>query len=139
MVRLVRNVVALLLPALVLLTACAASAGPGDPGRGEQLFTGAIPIAGGDAPACIGCHPVQPDAEAAVIGPNLSNIGNRAATTVPGQTAEEYLRESIVDGDAFLAGGFQEGIHYRGYDRALSRQDINDLVAYLLTLRSGRD
>ncbi len=59
--------------------------------------------------------------------------------TVAGQSAEEYIRRSIVDPDDYLAGGFQEGIHFRGYGEALSQAEINDLVAYLLTFKSGQD
>ena len=71
-------------------------------------------------------------------GQSLSNIGNRAGSAVPGQSAEEYLRTAIVDPDAFLSGGYQEGIMYRGYAQELTAQQINDLVAYMLTLKSGQ-
>jgi hypothetical protein len=44
----------------------------------------------------------------------------------------------IVSPDAFLSGGYQEGIMYRGYAQALTAQQINDLIAYMLTLKSGQ-
>lgn len=118
------------------LVACGGSPA-GDPVTGELLYNGQT-LSDPNLPTCISCHPVQPG-EAGNIGNNLSNIGNRAAVTVPDQTAEEYLRTSIVEPDAYLAGGFQEGIHYRGYKEALTQQQINDLVAYMLTLKSGQD
>lgn len=119
------------------LAACGGGNGAGDPVAGELLYTGQT-MPSPDLPTCISCHPVQPG-EAGNIGNNLSNIGNRAAVTVPEQTAEDYLRTSIVEPDVYLAGGFQEGIHYRGYQQALTQQQINDLVAYMLTLKSGQD
>lgn len=122
--------------ALLLLASCGAHTP--DSERGRQLFSGELPIKG-DNLACVECHAVEPDAPANVMGQNLANIGNRAGDTVPGQSAEEYLRTAIVDGDAFLSGGFQDGIHPRSYAQALSDSDVADLVAYLLTLRSGHD
>lgn len=119
-----------------VLVACGGSAA-GDPVAGELLYNGQT-LSDPNLPTCISCHPVQLG-EAGNIGNNLSNIGNRAATTVPDQTAEDYLRTSIIEPDAFLAGGFQEGIHYRGYKEALTTQQVNDLVAYMLTLKSGQD
>jgi hypothetical protein len=124
---------------LLLLAGCGGGLPPGDPARGEQIYTGAIRIRDGNTPACIMCHPVHPGEVAKVMGQNLSNIGNRAAREVPGQSAEEYLRVSIVEPDAHLAGGFQEGIMYRFYGRDLTPQQISDLIAYMLTLKSGVD
>lgn len=69
------------------------------------------------------------------IGTNLHDIGSRAGTMVPGQSAEDYLRTAIVDPDAFLAGGFQDGLMYREYEKVLTPQQINDLIAYMMTLK----
>lgn len=129
------------LAVLLLLAACGTStpAAPvGDAANGEKIYSGATPIAGGDAPACSMCHAIEPG-KSRDIGPNLSNIGARAATTIEGMPAAEYLRTSIVDPDSYLAGGFQEGIHYRGYREALTPEQVDDLVAYMLTLTSGQD
>lgn len=120
------------------LVSCGGGAGPADAANGEQLFNGRGALASSDAPTCISCHPVGVG-EPGNIGNNLSNIGNRAATTVPDQTPEDYLRAAILEPDAYLAGGFQEGIHYRGYDQVLNDQQVNDLIAYMLTLKSGQD
>jgi cytochrome c553 len=122
--------------ALLALVACAGRAP--DPERGRQLFGGEITMPGGNL-ACIECHPVAVGEISAVMGQNLSNIGGRAAETVPGQSAEEYLRLAIVDPDTYLSGGFQDGIHPRAYKDALSDADVADLVAYMLTLQSGQD
>lgn len=118
------------------LTACGTTTG--DVNAGQRLYNGEIVVGDGNVPTCISCHPVQAG-EQGSIGNNLSNIGNRATTTVPGQSAEDYLRESIINPDAYLAGGYQEGIHYRNYKDVLTNQQISDLVAYMLTLKSGQD
>lgn len=123
---------------LLFVVACGSSAGAGDTERGRQLFHGEALIAGGNAPTCISCHVIG-IGEPVQLGPNLSNIGNRAATTVVGQGAADYLRTSLLEPDAYLAQGFQEGIMYRGYKTALTGQQVNDLIAYMATLRSGND
>ena len=133
--RILAYCVALL--ASLLLTACGA-AGQGDPQAGRRLFNGEIALDDRAALPCNQCHSVEPGGDAS-LGPNLSNIGVRAGATVPGQTAAEYLRASIVDPDAYLSGGFQDGLMYRRYGRALTAGQINDLVAYMLTLKSGQD
>lgn len=66
------------------------------------------PIIDADAPlfiqkGCGACHAIE-GMEGAVgnVGPDLSDIGTVAATRVPGQSAEDYIRESIVDPNAFI-------------------------------------
>lgn len=132
-----RIVLFLITTGFLLLSSCG-GAPQGDPSSGQRLFRGEALIAGGKLPACIDCHADTADG-VSQLGPNLSNIGNRAATTVAGQTAEEYLRASILQPDAYLSGGFQEGIMYREYPTSLSAQQVSDLVAYMQTLKSGRD
>ena len=125
--------------AITLLAACGAVGGTaGDPTRGQQLFDGAVAMASERAPACATCHSTKPGIDTG-SGQSLANIGNRAGTAVPGQSAEEYLRTAITNPDAFLSGNYQEGIMYRDYAQALTTQQINDLVAYMLTLKSGQD
>ena len=124
---------------VLLLAACGAGgATAGDPAHGKQLFDGAVAMASARAPACATCHAIEPGMDTG-SGQSLSNIGNRAGVVVPGQSAEEYLRTAITNPDASLAGGYQEGIMYRDYAQALTAQQINDLVAYMLTLKSGQD
>ena len=108
----------------------------GDPARGEQLFT-----AGKDAaPACTTCHFV--DQDMVLIGPSMVGIASRAAERVPGLSAEEYLRQSILEPNAYLvpnteANVFAAGntsLMFQNYADFLTEQDVNDLVAYMLTL-----
>jgi mono/diheme cytochrome c family protein len=128
----------LVLLVFLLLVACGGRASTGNPANGKKLFDGEVPLLNANAPACATCHAVEPGMDTG-SGQSLSNIGNRAAKTVPNQPAEEYLRTSILNPDAFLSGGYQEGIMYREYGQALTSQQINDLVAYMLTLKSGTD
>jgi mono/diheme cytochrome c family protein len=108
----------------------------GDPARGEAIFQGGK----GAAPGCVTCHMVAQDM--VLIGPSMVGIADRAATREEGKTAEEYLRESILQPNAFLvpntdvnvfsAGG--TSLMFQQYADYLSEQDVNDLISYLLTL-----
>jgi cytochrome c2 len=115
---------------------CADATQRGDAERGKQIYDAPIKAERGELQPCSKCHPVGAGEKPATgIGMNLGDIGNRAGTTVPGQSAEDYLRTSIVDPDAHLAGGFQDGLMSRDYKKLLTPQQVEDLVAYMLTLK----
>lgn len=46
--------------------------------------------------------------------------------------AEEYLRESIIDPGAYLVEGYRNNME-QGYKYLLGEEDIDDLVAFMLT------
>ena len=69
----------------------------------------------------------------AIANSTWSSMNHRP--TVKGKTAEEYLRESILDPDAYLAGNFQDGLMSREYPKVLSEQQLADVIAYLMTLK----
>ena len=52
---------------------------------------------------------------------------------MPGLSAEEYLRESIEDPAAFIVEGYSDFMP-KGFKILLSGEDIDGLVAFLLTL-----
>jgi hypothetical protein len=62
--------------------------------------------------------------------PSLTNISQVAASRVEGQSAEAYLRVSIVSPDAFIAPG--GGGTFSMPSIALSAEDVDALVAFLL-------
>jgi hypothetical protein len=75
--------------------------------------------------------------EADKVGPDLSSIGELASQRVPGESASEYLRTSIVDPGAYIAadcpnGPCLEGIMPGDYDRRLTAGQIDTLVDFLL-------
>ncbi|MFQ5408507.1 MAG: c-type cytochrome, partial [Anaerolineales bacterium] len=53
---------------------------------------------------CAGCHTIPgiPDA-AGAVGPNLAAIGSAAGSRDPGLDAEAYIRQSILEPNAFIA------------------------------------
>lgn len=104
----------------------------GDAANGEKLFTAAT-IGSNNAPGCITCHSLEPDV--VIVGPSQAGLGTRAGTRVPGQSAEEYIRESIVNPNAHIVEGFTEGVMYQNYATDLTADEINDIIAYTLTLK----
>lgn len=109
--------------------------------RGKALFNG--------AGACAGCHAVAPGVR--LVGPSLAGIGAAAAQRVtdPGyhgraKGPEEYLRESILEPSQFVAP-VESGAPFATadgrsfmpdhYSKLLEPGQVDDLVAYLSTLR----
>lgn len=115
----------------------ATSALIGDPTAGEALFINGNGIS---AP-CTSCHSV--DSDTIILGPSLQGIASQAGERVEGQSAEDYLRTSIVDPNDFLVPDTGTSVFAPGgnslmatqmYADLLSEQEVDDLVAYLLTL-----
>lgn len=101
---------------------------PADAGR-EIFFESSL----GQNAGCHVCHSVEPNT--VVVGPSLAGVATRAKTRVPGLTDEEYLRQSIVDPDAFVVEDFRPGLMLQDFAETLTEREIDDLVAYLMTLK----
>lgn len=101
----------------------------GDPVHGEKLFKTFNPKAG---IACVSCHLVNKDDR--LVGPGLKTVGARAGTRVAGLTAAQYIRQSIVEPTAYVVDGYQP-IMPKTFGKAFTEAELNDLVAYLLTLK----
>lgn len=82
---------------------------------------------------CAGCHGAQDGA-----GPALPGMGTRAATRVEGMSVEDYLYEAIVDPGVHLVEGFSN-IMPGDYGDSLSEQEIQGLIAYILTQTDDAD
>lgn len=155
----------------VVRTEAAEEAKKGDPAAGEKLF---FDTEGLGALACSSCHMVN--GKGAQIGPDLSKAGEKEL---------DYLRESILNPDAYIVPGFeiveiktkddqsyeglrkeetdtelkfinimdpdlkvetlakekitsvtpQPGSYMFSFDKLLKEEQINDILAYLQTLK----
>ena len=101
-----------------------------DPVAGEQLY---YETASGVNAGCRICHSLEKDE--VIIGPSFYGIANRAGDRVPGLTAEEYLHQSIVEPNAFIVPGFPEGQMIQNFGKILTEEEINDLIAFLMTMK----
>jgi mono/diheme cytochrome c family protein len=104
-----------------------AATGGGDAGAGEVVFAEA------SVPACNTCHSLEPGVT--LVGPSLATIGAEAGSRVPDVSAADYLRKSITDPDSTVVEGFASGLMPQGYEAQLTEEQIEDLVAYMLTLK----
>ena len=83
--------------------------------------------------ACNACH-VLSDANAmGQIGPNLDGIGGWAGEMIPGQTAEEYLRNAIIKPNDFVPEGYAPNIMPQDYALRMPPEDVDALVQYMLS------
>ncbi len=119
---------------VLIMSGCAASPPmaasiAGEAEGGAQLFAQGR----GEVPPCLTCHQVVSSQVGFSIGPNLAGIGERAGTKVAGLSAEEYLRQSILEPERYIVSGYRD-IMYPDYSSHLTEQDIQDLITYLLTL-----
>jgi cytochrome c oxidase subunit 2 len=80
---------------------------------------------------CNACHKLADAGAVGLVGPALDGIGGRAAAVVSGQSAEEYIRASIVKPNAFIVPNYQP-VMPGDYSQRMSEADLNALVQYLL-------
>lgn len=112
------------IPTITLSAKSAAAQLEGPAAKGKAIFTG--------AGTCFTCHDTANGIK--VVGPTLKGVASRAGSREPGKSADDYLHESIVSPNAYLVEGFPQGIMPQNFGQILSKDQINDLVAYLKTL-----
>ncbi|HMU93018.1 MAG TPA: cytochrome c [Anaerolineales bacterium] len=90
--------------------------------QGQQVFNA----------KCATCHALVPDT--IIIGPSLNGIATRAETRVEGVNAEEYIQLSILRPGDYVVEGFNN-VMITNFAKELTNEDMNALVAFLLTLK----
>ncbi len=97
-------------------------ASAGDADAGKTVFIGSA--------GCGGCHTFTAAGTSGMVGPNLDNVS--ADETASGSASlTDFLHESIVDPDAYIAKGYSKGIMPTDFGTSLSSTDIANLVAFL--------
>lgn len=137
-----RNFILFTIFVLFSLVLVACGGGEGDTGgestgqdlvaQGEELYKGQT-IGSASSPGCVTCHSLEEGVT--LVGPSHAGVGARAGTLVAGMSAEEYLRESILEPNAHIVDGFSPGVMYQNYANELTTEEVDALVAYMLTLR----
>lgn len=99
--------------------------------RGKAVFYGPA--------GCLGCH--GEPGSGGVSGPDMAGIARRAAEQIPGLSAEQAIRQSILAPGAVISSGCRSAtcpdLMPRDYATRLRQADLDALVAYLLTLHEG--
>jgi cytochrome c oxidase subunit 2 len=80
---------------------------------------------------CTGCHTISGISETGVIGPNLTDLSARAGDRVDGLSAEDYVRQSVLEPQAYIVEGFPDFMPTLPLDVA----EVDALVDFLLSER----
>ena len=112
---------------------------PGDAARGAKLY---------ETLPCASCHDISRPWPGGDIAPNLGNIATEAARIIRqpdyhghALDAAGYIRESIVDPNAYIVSGASyrqadgQSVMPKTFAQSLSPEQLDDLVAFLLTRR----
>jgi len=101
----------------------------GKPERGRQLFEQVY--------GCIACHGDPSIPGSNNVGPHLAGLSTRAATRIEGVSALQYIYQSILEPNAFIAPECrdhqpcEQPSAMPEYGNLLSLEDVADLVTYL--------
>ena len=115
--------------------------GTSDPGQLAQE-TIDLAIEAMTRTGCNSCHVTTglPLVDAAMLGPDQTNLGVIAGTRREGYTAEEYIREAIVEPSAFIVEECPLGpclqVMPENYGDILTEEEIDAVVAYLLSMKT---
>lgn len=104
----------------------------GDAANGETLYNTTY--------ACAGCHG-DPTVEGSnAVGPWLGNIHADGATRIDGTSSEQYIYESILNPNAFIAPVCANGnpctepsAMPENFGDRMSLQDMADIIAFLMS------
>lgn len=101
---------------------------PGEPRDPEELFV---------AMTCNACHLLdvpQTQTQRGPLGPNFGNLAENAATRVPGQSAADYIYESIVDPNRYIVSGYGANVMPANFANRMSEEEIWAMVDWLLEI-----
>jgi len=111
----------------------------GDAARGAKLY---------ETLPCASCHDITKPWPGGAICPNLGNIASEAARIIRlreyrgrAKDAAAYIRESIVDPNAYIVPGPNyrqadgQSVMPKNFGETLTPAQLDDLVSFLLTRR----
>ena len=108
----------------------------GDPETGKEVFL--------NKGGCGACHVIEGvDLAIGVVGPDMTHLAARVEETAQEAgvaNGAEYLRQSILEPNAYVVeecptGPCIAGTMPQTFQATLTEEEVNDIVAYLLTLK----
>lgn len=94
---------------------------------------------------CVACHAIKGVGGGnSTVGPHLYMTGALAATRRPGDSAEAYIRDSILHPNAFImpncpTGACPSDIMPQTFADTLSPEDLDTIVSYLAALGTSAE
>jgi mono/diheme cytochrome c family protein len=108
-------------PATTAQSTTTSAAATGDPAAGKTVFASS---------GCAACHTFAPAGASGTVGPDLDTAPAKDAKTA-GMSLDAFLRESIVNPDAYVPSGYAKGVMPTTFKSSLSKTQLDDLVAFL--------
>jgi cytochrome c551/c552 len=100
------------------------SSGGGNVAAGKTVFA---------SNGCASCHTFQPAGATGTIGPNLDSAPTADAKADHNMNLAAFVKESIVNPDAYIAKGFTKGLMPTNFGSQLSSSDLSNLVAFIVS------
>jgi cytochrome c551/c552 len=105
-------------------TTTSGSGGGGNAAAGKTVFA---------SNGCANCHTFKPAGSSGTIGPDLDSAPHEDAKADNNMALAAFIKESIVNPDAYIAKGFSKGLMPTNFGSQLSSSQVNDLVAFILS------
>ena len=105
------------------------TSGGGGGGSGNAAAGKAVFASNG----CASCHTFKPANATGTIGPDLDTAPAADAKADHNMNLAAFVKESIVNPDAYIAKGFTKGLMPTNFGTQLSSTDVNNLVAFILS------
>jgi len=80
---------------------------------------------------CGACHTLSAAGATGKAGPDLDKLA--AYATSAGKPLEDFVRQSIVDPNAYIEKGYHPNLMPATFGKALSKQELDGLVQYLIS------
>jgi cytochrome c oxidase subunit 2 len=80
---------------------------------------------------CGACHTLKAAGASATTGPDLDKLP--ALAQGAGKPLEDFVRQSIVDPNAYVEKGYPKNVMPATFGKALSKQELDALVQYLVS------
>ncbi|HET7648352.1 MAG TPA: cytochrome c oxidase subunit II [Gaiellaceae bacterium] len=97
------------------------ASGSGGAGNGQAVFQGN---------ACGSCHTLSAAGASGNVGPDLDRLPAYAQKA--GQPLAAFVKQSIVDPNAYVEKGYPQGVMPGTFGKSLSPQQLDSLVQYLV-------
>jgi cytochrome c oxidase subunit II len=105
----------------------------------QKQPAGATPAEAGKAVfaanGCAACHTLTAAGAKATVGPDLDKLAEEAKRA--GKPLEEFVRESIVDPNAYVEKGYAKGVMPPNFGQQIAKPDLDALVQYLVQSGKG--
>jgi cytochrome c551/c552 len=105
------------------------TSGGGGGGTGNAAAGKAVFAANG----CASCHTFKPAGATGTVGPNLDTAPTSDAKADNNMALAAFVHQSIVDPNAYIAKGYTKGIMPSTFGQSLSKSDLNNLVAFIVS------